>query len=1406
MADFNKIFIDSPLLVNIQEYTSLGFNDGKLMSKSKYSIANHTLNILNDSYNTLSVFSNNGIANSYEYRVHLYADSTFLPSQDLQGAQLNSPELDKILVFIDGELEPKTFSYIEDGHVVEQNTYDVIDNRIRINRSYTNNRDKFFDVIVYTTTANFQRYTYTKNEILGLDFTSLTLPFAYDINNTLLFINNLKVDFTAIEGLNTNNISNVTSAIKLNLDLTINDIDSFEIIKFLDNSTSSINFESSQGYLTYGPYDAFNNRVPNKYDTIFTFSDQAKILIDNIRQGFILKAVDGYGEAIIVDDTFESQEVHALLLGDSLFKYNNYTYSEFYLEVPEYTNITKYLAEYDKKYTFLPEILNIFQRVLLDDINDTIQRLRDVRNINKVDSVHINNLLSLLGFNANIKTLNKKQRRELLEELNEFYRIVGTRNSYNLVNILQNNLKLINAEQLFTPFGKYFRSDKVIYDYSYAIKNPGHDYEINNVLATKYNTLLTVTDVFGPDDPEYSNYPKGIKAFSVNTQEGDIIINVENEPLVSPFKNTSIITINSVISSYAYSWSVESYITSTTPGAGYYVGEELTTLEGFGIEYKIKVTSVGTSGANKGKILTYDRIGSYADYGSDNIYKDQLDLYKVSDLSVSAKISTINTEVLDSQSNYTIPEEINIVLQPGVYKFELAGAGGSGGAGDSTSGNYYDLYATPGSSGELITTGYIYLSETTNLKAKIGQGGGRVKARGHDSKYTIEKAQSDNLKGFGWENGEKGNIAFYSPGWGWGWCVSGQGGGSTGIQLSNSTNTQTYVARGGNGGEAWACESGKGGSGGVTSGGGGAGGARSGDSFWSQDGENGWLKIFRYKTTYKLDSVQESGAVSVPDGDSRKLLGTPTPGNMTITKADNQWSLSPISGDTFNNIYLKPATYYTLDSQVTHYAKLTITSTPYQYSYNDVKLITNSSLLEVGNTFTTVIIDPEHPDHETPVDPDHSFTCVVTEVNRNDNTFKIDYYLTAYPDKTDPSHYKNGIPYGSIPITAQYDAKLAIGQGATIDIASVENTQKMEDRCYIDFYTKEECGAEKKTEFREEKIDYGDITIGTPNAPYWWIPGNPDIDYGSIASPITEFDEDNDYGYISEPVSGKWVEWWEWDRQNIWYPTNHVNLEFKIPAGEDFTQYTNTFVEQFYNIASTVLFIHALVTSFYFGKDTTASSDSQSVDNLGECFGIATGFPIVEQEYTVTSDPYIQNLSFWDGTEFDLTIIPYPKTATVTVYNTDTDTQIATGVGETTVQGLLYGTNIKYTISATGYTTKSSHITIKHATHIATRNGESVYEICKYPILEYTGNDTNNYHTLSINTIPENATVNMTLKASDNPVLANITNQTKTLTVMHGNIVEVVISCNGYDTQTHTYTVTTDMTEDIELAKAVPNS
>ena len=67
MADFNNIYVNSSLTVVPANFASLCFNDGILISKSKYTVTNNILNLLVDTKDTVSIFSNNGIANTYEF-------------------------------------------------------------------------------------------------------------------------------------------------------------------------------------------------------------------------------------------------------------------------------------------------------------------------------------------------------------------------------------------------------------------------------------------------------------------------------------------------------------------------------------------------------------------------------------------------------------------------------------------------------------------------------------------------------------------------------------------------------------------------------------------------------------------------------------------------------------------------------------------------------------------------------------------------------------------------------------------------------------------------------------------------------------------------------------------------------------------------------------------------------------------------------------------------------------------------------------------------------------------------------------------------------------------------------------------------------------------------------------------
>ena len=77
-----------------------------------------------------------------------------------------------------------------------------------------------------------------------------------------------------------------------------------------------------------------------------------------------------------------------------------YKTKEYYLVVPECKKIIDYLSDFDKKTKLIPEVLEVFQRVLLDEFQDEVKRLRNIRNISKVDSVHIDKLLKLFPFSS----------------------------------------------------------------------------------------------------------------------------------------------------------------------------------------------------------------------------------------------------------------------------------------------------------------------------------------------------------------------------------------------------------------------------------------------------------------------------------------------------------------------------------------------------------------------------------------------------------------------------------------------------------------------------------------------------------------------------------------------------------------------------------------------------------------------------------------------------------------------------------------------------------------------------------------------------------------------------------------------------------------------------------------------
>lgn len=104
-----------------------------------------------------------------------------------------------------------------------------------------------------------------------------------------------------------------------------------------------------------------------------------------------------------------------------------------------------------------------------------------------------------------------------------------------------------------------------------------------------------------------------------------------------------------------------------------------------------------------------------------------------------------------------------------------------------------------------------------------------------------------------------------------------------------------------------------------------------------------------------------------------------------------------------------------------------------------------------------------------------------------------------------------------------------------------------------------------------------------------------------------------DYGYVWEAIKGQWVEWFEWDRPAGWYPTNHVDVSLEVPSNVDYDTFISEFKKTFYDIASTVLYIHSIINVYNFGYGENN-------------FGIMSAPTYHTIETTLSNNPTIQPL------------------------------------------------------------------------------------------------------------------------------------------------------------------------------------
>lgn len=421
--EINKIYIDDNVKVENVGMSVLLFCDGKVISKKLYSIVDHVITLIDSTEKEVSAFLNQGSANYFEYKLVLTDGEVTVSGIDIFKNNIPDIITQNCMIFVDGKL-------------ISEDDYVIRDKKIVITSHYGNSSGCI--VSIWLSTELKYLGELRKSNLLKDNMYKLAM-YQYTSDKYVFFKNGKLIGKNKLTVIDEYTIS-------FNIELENSDIITYYA---LPANTTNYFFEALPGYLSYGPLDSYNRKVPNLFDTKITFSKSARLTIDDIRVGMIVAETDGTGSAIIADDDFETPTIKCLRI--SQFSKGFYPPKDCYIQVPEAKSILKYVSEYDLQKTLFPELLGSFQRVLLDETYDSIQRLKNIRSITKVDREHITKLLDMLGLKIDITDMTLEQKHGILEELTNFYSMVGTRPSYNYYNRMTSNSKIIKLDQLFTP-------------------------------------------------------------------------------------------------------------------------------------------------------------------------------------------------------------------------------------------------------------------------------------------------------------------------------------------------------------------------------------------------------------------------------------------------------------------------------------------------------------------------------------------------------------------------------------------------------------------------------------------------------------------------------------------------------------------------------------------------------------------------------------------------------------------------------------------------------------------------------------------------------------------------------------------------------------------------------------------
>ena len=487
VQEINRISINSTITIQDVVLNTIVFGDGSLISNDFVKLNDRILNIRKDLSQEVNLYVEKDGLTIYEWQVPLDSGNTTLSSFDKNSKRCTGLTANGVetVLFINGKKISKTDSYGQPNYIINQNNtvtivvpfeeFTVRNQASVILYKFTNatyggrledssswdrenklfslagyNPDKyiFFVSHKYKTVDSYNTLP-TTTAYNGDTYRVLDTGKVYTWNaNTSTWVEIQSADQLDGEIISPKLLTSSQTYLYFNID--IDDTTSIDYYT-LGEETEHYIFDAVPGVYDYGRTDSENKMLPILYDRRVTFNGPVRNLIDNVRQGFFIKEAETSleGSLMIINTTFDLPYVNCIKIVN--FSKQLYTSSQYFIQVPQARSIVNYLSQYDLDKQLLPEILKVFQRVILDEAYDSVKRLQDTRDTTRVDSNSISQLIKLMGVTLNIYNMTTAEKRKLLEELTNFYKMVGTRPSYNLYNLATSHGQMAGLRQLFTP-------------------------------------------------------------------------------------------------------------------------------------------------------------------------------------------------------------------------------------------------------------------------------------------------------------------------------------------------------------------------------------------------------------------------------------------------------------------------------------------------------------------------------------------------------------------------------------------------------------------------------------------------------------------------------------------------------------------------------------------------------------------------------------------------------------------------------------------------------------------------------------------------------------------------------------------------------------------------------------------